>query len=148
MKTTQKQQIRLLEDVIRKQIRSAIKESVIKEVSGGPGYSSREAKNIIENSIDDYAKILRKAQYKVIKDWMSKAKGGVLDYFDIMRGIKTNSVQRTHPYEAEFLVNVLRTGDCRFWKIEYDKVVNNEDALKYIGASQAMMKVNFEELFG
>ncbi len=108
MKTTQKQQIRLLEDVIRKQVRSAIKESVIKEASGGPGYSSREAKNIIENSIDDYAKILRKAQYKVIKDWMSKAKGGVLDYFDIMRGIKTNSVQRTHPYEAEFLVNVLR----------------------------------------
>ena len=52
------------------------------------------------------------------------------------------------PGDGGFLVNVLKTGDCRFWKIEYDKVVNNEDALKHIGASQAMMKVNFEELFG
>tara|TARA_Y100000361_G_scaffold151726_1_gene169668 strand:+ start:455 stop:1639 length:1185 start_codon:yes stop_codon:yes gene_type:complete len=52
------------------------------------------------------------------------------------------------PGDGGFLVNVLRTGDCRFWKIEYDKVVNNENALKHIGASQAMMKVNFEELFG
>ena len=52
------------------------------------------------------------------------------------------------PGDGGFLVNVLRTGDCRFWKIEYDKVVNNQDALKHIGASQAMMKVNFEELFG
>ena len=52
------------------------------------------------------------------------------------------------PGDGGFLVNVLRTGDCRFWKIEYDKVVNNKDALKHIGASQAMMKVNFEKLFG
>ena len=107
MKTTQKQQIRLLEDVIRKQIRSAIKESVIKEVSGGPGYSSREAKNIIENSIDDYAKILRKAQYKVIKDWMSKAKGGVIDYFDVVRGLETGDASRAYPYESRFLKSVL-----------------------------------------
>ena len=52
------------------------------------------------------------------------------------------------PGDGGFLVNVLRTGNCRFWKIEYDKVVSNENALKYIGAAQAQMKVNFEELFG
>ena len=52
------------------------------------------------------------------------------------------------PGDGGFLVNVLKTGDCRFWKIEYDKIVGNEDALKHIGASQAQMKVNFEELFG
>jgi hypothetical protein len=52
------------------------------------------------------------------------------------------------PGDGGFLVNVLRNGDCRFWKIEYSKVVDNKDALKHIGASQAQMKVNFEELFG
>ena len=52
------------------------------------------------------------------------------------------------PGDGGFLVNVLKSGDCRFWKIEYDKVVDNADALKHIGASQAQMKVNFEELFG
>ena len=91
---------------IKKLIEEVEKE--LQNEDSGPVYSSREAKTIIEDSIDEYAKVLRKAQYKVIKDWMSKAKAGVLDYFDIMRGIKTNSVQRTHPYEAEFLVNVLR----------------------------------------
>ena len=52
------------------------------------------------------------------------------------------------PGDGGFLVNVLKSGDCRFWKIEYSKVVDNEKALQHIGASQAMMKVNFEELFG
>ena len=47
-------------------------------------------KTIIEKSIGEYAKILRKAQYTIIKDWMSKAKAGVLDFYDINRGIKTN----------------------------------------------------------
>ena len=72
-----------------------------------PAYSSREAKTIIEKSIEDYAKVLRKAQYKIIKDWMSKAKAGVIDYFDLMRGITANQVQRTYPYEADFLRSVL-----------------------------------------
>ena len=38
---------------------------------------------------------------------MTKAKAGVIDYFDLMRGIKTNRVQRTYPYEADFLKSVL-----------------------------------------
>jgi len=52
------------------------------------------------------------------------------------------------PGPGGFLVNVLKTGDCRFWKIEYDKVVNNEDALNHIKATQGSMGINFEELFG
>ena len=73
----------------------------------GAGYSSKEAKTVVEQGIEDYAKILRKAQYKIIKDWMSKAKAGVIDFYDINRGVKTNSVQRTYPYEADFLRSVL-----------------------------------------
>ena len=52
------------------------------------------------------------------------------------------------PGPGGFLVNVLKTGDCRFWKIEYEKVVNNEDALNHIKATQGSMGINFEELFG
>ncbi len=51
------------------------------------------------------------------------------------------------PGPGGFLVNVLKTGDCRFWKIEYDKVVNNEDALKHIKATQGSMGIDFEALF-
>ena len=73
----------------------------------GMGYSSKEAKTVVEKGLEDYAKILRKAQFKIIKDFMSKAKAGVIDYFDLMRGIKANQVQRTYPYEADFLRSVL-----------------------------------------
>ena len=73
-----------------------------------PGYSSKEAGKIMDQSLREYAKVLRKAQYKVIKDWMSKSKAGVLDFFDISRGLKSGDVSRAHPYETEFLRNVLR----------------------------------------
>ena len=92
----------------KSQLKGMIKE--ILEESNTPqglGYSSKEAKTIVEQGIEDYAKVLRKAQYKIIKDWMSKAKSGVLDFYDINRGIKTNQVGKTYPYEADFLRNVL-----------------------------------------
>ncbi len=70
-------------------------------------YSSKEAKIIIDGAIRNYAKELRKVQGKVVKDWMSKAKAGVIDYFDIVRGLQTGDVKKAHPYEAEFLNKVL-----------------------------------------
>ena len=92
----------------KSQLKGMIKEILEEDfASTAPAYSSREAKTIIEKSIEDYAKVLRKAQYKIIKDWMSKAKSGVLDFYDINRGIKTNQVSRTYPYEADFLRGVL-----------------------------------------
>ena len=94
--------------ITKSQLKEMIKE--ILEESNTPqglGYSSKEAKTIVEQGIEDYAKVLRKAQYKIIKDWMTKAKAGVIDYFDLVRGIKTNRVQRTYPYEADFLRSVL-----------------------------------------
>ena len=72
-----------------------------------PTFSSKEAKKVIDDSLKDWAKVLRKAQYKVIKDWMSKAKGGVIDYFDIVRGIQTGDIARAHPNETRFLHSLL-----------------------------------------
>ena len=52
------------------------------------------------------------------------------------------------PGPGGFLVNVLDNGDCRFWQINYQRVLDNKDSIKYIKASQASMLVDFEELFG
>ena len=70
-------------------------------------YSSPEAKKVIDGAIRNYAKDLRKVQYRVIKDWMSKAKSGVIDYFDIVRGLETGDIARAYPYESKFLKSVL-----------------------------------------
>ena len=70
-------------------------------------FSSKEAKTIIDSSLRDWAKILRKAQYKVVKDWMSMAKAGKLDYFDLVRGLQWGDASRAYPYETKFLFSVL-----------------------------------------
>ena len=70
-------------------------------------FSSKEAKAVLDSSVKEYAKLLRKAQYKIVKDWMSKAKAGVIDYFDIVRGLQTGDITKAHPYETDFLHNVL-----------------------------------------
>jgi len=104
--------------------------------------------------IDQLADIPGYDVFKDIKqnlDFLDKKLG---DYSTAEEGARAMALEFIKPKVARkpgdggFLVNVLRTGNCRFWKIEYDKVVSNENALKYIGASQAQMKVNFEELFG
>ena len=38
---------------------------------------------------------------------MSKAKAGVIDYFDLVRGLDTGDIARAHPYETKFLKSVL-----------------------------------------
>jgi hypothetical protein len=89
-------------------------------------YSSPEAKRIIDSSLKDYAKQLRKVQYNVIKDWMGKAKGGMLDYFDIHRGLTQGDARRAHPYETEFLIKILGR----------DKIMDR--FRKYFGGKKAM----------
>ena len=74
---------------------------------GTQAYSSKEAKQVIDGALKSYSKDLRKVQYRVIKDWMSKAKSGVIDYFDIVRGLTSGDVSRAHPYETNFLHSVL-----------------------------------------
>ena len=84
-------------------LKELIKEEKIDEQS----YSSKEAKMVVDGALRDYAKQLRKLQHKVIKDWMSKAKGGVIDYFDLVKGFQSGDMSRAHPYETKFLMSVL-----------------------------------------
>ena len=91
-----------------------------------PKFSSREAKTIIDSSLRDYAKILRKAQQKVIKDWMSMAKAGKFDFFDLVRGLQWGDASRAHPYETKFLMSILNK----------DKIMNRFKS--YFGGKKAM----------
>ena len=70
-------------------------------------FSSKEARAIVDGNLKMWAKELRKVQYKIIKDWMSAAKAGKIDFFDIIRGLKTGDVRRAHSFETDFLVSVL-----------------------------------------
>ena len=76
-------------------------------ITSPQSYSSKEAQKIVDGAIRDYAKQLRKVQGKVVKDWMSKAKAGVIDFFDIYRGLQYGDITRAHPYETDFLHKVL-----------------------------------------
>ena len=76
-------------------------------VQAGPKFSSPEAKKVVDGALKQYAKDLRKLQYRVVKDWMSKAKSGVIDFFDLVRGFEKGDVSRAHPYETKFLQSVL-----------------------------------------
>ncbi len=89
-------------------------------------YSSKEAKTVVDGAIRQYAKELRKVQYKVVKDWMSKAKSGVIDFFDIQRGLTTGDIKRAHPYETDFLQKVLTK----------DKIMNR--FRKYFGGKKGL----------
>ena len=70
-------------------------------------YSSSEAKKVVEGKLAEYVKQLRKLEGKLIKDWMSSAKSGVIDFFDLMRGFNVGNVQRAHKYEINFLSGLL-----------------------------------------
>ena len=91
-----------------------------------PGYSSGEAKTVVDGALKQYSKELRKLQGKVVKDWMTKAKAGVIDYFDLVRGFQQGDAKRAYPYETDFLMSVLSK----------DKIIDR--FRKYFGGKKAM----------
>ena len=70
-------------------------------------YSSPEAKKVVEGRLAEYIKQLRKLEGKLIKDWMSAAKSGAIDFFDLVRGFNVGDVKRGHQYEIKFLDGLL-----------------------------------------
>ena len=70
-------------------------------------FSSNEAKAIVDGGLKNYVKDLRKLQGRVVKDWMKASKSNQIDFFDIIRGLKTGDVSRAHSYETDFLVSLL-----------------------------------------
>jgi|TARA_R100000315_G_C5105425_1_gene60301 hypothetical protein len=100
-----------LKEIIREEFDKVNEESSVqvgKNTEFYQGFSSKEAKSAIDKGVKDYSALLRKAQYKIIKDWMSKAKSGVVDYFDLVRGLQTGDAKRAHPYETDFLMKMLQ----------------------------------------
>ena len=95
-------------------------------VTSPPPFSSKEAKMVVDDALRKYSKELRKLQGKVVKDWMSKAKSGVIDFFDLVRGFQSGDTSRAHPYEVEFLQKVLTK----------DKIVDR--FRKYFGGKKAL----------
>ena len=95
-------------------------------VTSPPPFSSKEAKVVVDDALRKYSKELRKLQGKVVKDWMTKAKAGVIDFFDLVRGFQKGDMSRAYPYEVEFLQKVLTK----------DKIVDR--FRKYFGGTKAM----------
>ena len=95
-------------------------------VSSPPPFSSKEAKMVVDDALRKYSKELRKLQGKVVKDWMSKAKSGVIDFFDLVRGFQHGDSRRAYPYEIEFLMSVLTK----------DKIIDR--FRKYFGGKKAL----------
>ena len=88
-------------------LKKIINEAGFSGVSAPPQFSSKEAQKIVDGALINYAKDLRKLQYRVIKDWMSKAKAGHIDFFDLVRGFKHGDASRAYPFETNFLMSVL-----------------------------------------
>jgi len=120
--------MKITEKKLKEIIKEIIQEEKLKESwkTEKVPYSSPEAKTIMDASLRDYSKKLKKVQYDVIKDWMTKAKAGMLDYFDIYRGLTQGDARRAHPYETEFLNKILTR----------DKIVDR--FRKYFGGKKAM----------
>ena len=95
-------------------------------VSSPPPFSSKEAKMVVDDALRKYSKELRKLQGKVVKDWMSKAKAGVIDFFDLVRGFQHGDNSRAYPYETDFLMSVLTK----------DKIIDR--FRKYFGGKKAL----------
>ena len=93
--------------ISKQRIKEIIREELQKEDFGKmtkqlPSFSSKEAKEVVNDSLKTWAKDIRKVEGRVIKDWMSKAKAGVIDYFDLVRGLETGDASRAHPEETRF----------------------------------------------
>ena len=95
-------------------------------MSSPPPHSSKEAKKVVDDALRQYSKELRKLQGKVVKDWMNKAKSGVIDFFDLVRGFQHGDSKRAYSYEVDFLMSVLTK----------DKIIDR--FRKYFGGKKAL----------
>ena len=66
-------------------------------------WSSSEVKSHMNNDVSKMSKILGKASQQVIKVMMDGVKGGKYDALDIVRGIETGNLNRTHDGERPFM---------------------------------------------
>jgi len=104
--------------------------------------------------IDQLAEIPGYDLFKMIKENIEFLDTRLGEYRTAEEGARKMSLEFIKPKIARkpgdggFITNVLIDGDCRFWQVDYDRVVKNEDSLNHIKASQGAMEVDFEALFG
>ena len=115
----------------KSQLKEMIREELQKEDFGSAAkqmakFSSPEAKTIVDSSLRDWSKLLRKAKGKIVKDWMENAKAGKVDYFDLVRGLQWGDASRANPDETSFLFSLLNK----------DKIMNRFKS--YFGGKKAM----------
>ena len=66
-------------------------------------YSNPESKQQLDSDVTAMSKILGKASQQIIKIMMDGVKGGKYDALDIIRGIETGRLNRTHEGERPFM---------------------------------------------
>ena len=93
-----------LKDLVREIIEEELSEDWRTEKEK---WSSPEARQIMDDSLRMWSKDLKQVKFRVIKDWMTAAKAGVLDFFDIEKGLSTGDASRAHPKEVELLHDLL-----------------------------------------
>ena len=112
---------------LRKLIRSQLRESITEDWRTEKNkWSSPEAKTVVDDSLRNWSKQLKKVKYNVVKDWMKAAKSGTLDFFDIEKGLTTGDVSRAEPKEVELLHKLLIS----------DKIIDRFRS--YFGGKKAM----------
>ena len=85
-----------------------------------PAFSSSEAQQILNHDIKKMSNILGKASQQIIKIMMDGVKGGRYDAMDIVRGIETGPLNRTHEGERPFMKMLwrkVRSGFRRYSKM-------------------------------
>ena len=112
-------------------IKTLIRETIEEELSEDwrtekNAWSSPEAKQIVDDALRLWSKDLKQVKYRVVKDWMEKAKAGVIDFFDIEKGLTRGDASRAHPKEIELLHDLLVR----------DKIIDR--FRKYFGGKKAM----------
>ena len=112
-------------------IKTLVRETIEEELSEDwrtekNAWSSPEAKQIVDDALRLWSKDLKQVKYRVVKDWMEKAKAGVIDFFDIEKGLTRGDASRAHPKEIELLHDLLVR----------DKIIDR--FRKYFGGKKAM----------
>ena len=95
--------MKIKKSTLVKLIREELKESY----DSPQAYSSPEAEKIVDDGLKNWTNDIRKVEGRVIKDWMTKAKSGAMDYFDLVRGLETGDIARAKPFETRFLKAIL-----------------------------------------
>jgi gas vesicle protein len=84
-----------------------IKKKTNKLQMSTPGFTSKEARAIVEKQLKQHSKMLKKVKYNLIKDWLQLAKSGKADYFDVMRVVRWGDIRRASGDELNFMKSVL-----------------------------------------